>query len=261
MELDNFSKDGSDMVSDVINTTVFMSIAYGIIWKICPMLSKVKEEFRASFADNILNFFYVPLLCYFAVASVTNLWAWGLHGRWLATCYESYLFLLLYVSKNTMRTFSSLMLGDKKETIVLIHIHHVISVACYGFALYSSRFHFYACLDGVCEVSVIFLNNKQIWRNMGWSKQNKLYILNAHCLAITWMLTRVTLFPVWMYLWCKDHYMYPEIVERESYFEAIVYPTTTFVLWLMSISWFIPIVSELGRLIGLSPGKKENKSA
>mmetsp|Transcript_26599 Transcript_26599/g.51539 ORF Transcript_26599/g.51539 Transcript_26599/m.51539 type:complete len:158 (-) Transcript_26599:132-605(-) len=157
-----------------------------------------------------------------------------------------------------MRTVSSLLLRDSKKGIWLIHVHHVISIACYGTGLYLGRMHFFGVLDGVCEFSVIFLNAKLLWRDLKW-RQNSFYILNAYGLVISWFITRILVFPAWIFLFCQDIYNQPQRTkDTVTLFELIMYPGTTIAIWAMSIKWFFPLVFEAYQL---SVGKGATKES
>ncbi|GAB5360409.1 hypothetical protein AAMO2058_000625500 [Amorphochlora amoebiformis] len=230
----------------LVQWTVGFAFIYGVIWKVAPRLSKIEERYRATFADNLFNIPFLPVLCYTAIVGSASLGA-SVESRWAETTPESTAFLIMYMSKNIMRSVSSIALGDSKPGIWLIHIHHIVSVICFGSGLILGRLHFFGVLDGVCEVSVIFLNFKLLWRDFAL-KQNYIYVINLHILAFTWFLTRIILFPIWIFIYLYDTYYYPEIsIESVSRMEYFIYPITTLAIWAMSVKWFVPLMKEVKR--------------
>merc|ERR1711920_295927 len=85
----------------------------------------------------------------------------SLELRWRGVTFESRFFLLLYTSRQVLHVFIQCMVEMSRTQFLLMTLHHLLSVMCFGGGLVTSRMQFWACLDGVCEFSTIFLNN--IW--------------------------------------------------------------------------------------------------
>eukprot|EP00467_Chlorarachnion_reptans_P005348 CAMPEP_0114503504 /NCGR_PEP_ID=MMETSP0109-20121206/9683_1 /TAXON_ID=29199 /ORGANISM="Chlorarachnion reptans, Strain CCCM449" /LENGTH=280 /DNA_ID=CAMNT_0001681537 /DNA_START=58 /DNA_END=903 /DNA_ORIENTATION=+ len=241
-------------------TTLGMTVVYVWIYRRTPLLGNtVPKEYRASFADNLFNIVYLPILSLYAIRASYTLGIAGAEARWRSTNFDSYWFLVLYISKNIMRTVSSIMLGDKKKGIWLIHLHHVVSIMCYSVGLFLGRLHFFGSLDGVCEFSIVFLNMKLLSRDFGLPR-GTLYGLNMVLVTLTWILTRLLAFPLWLFVFYSDLYNYPFALEMVNSFELWVYPTTTIIIWCMSILWFIPIWNEMLEIFNDSSGVHKIKN-
>mmetsp|Transcript_4118 Transcript_4118/g.6537 ORF Transcript_4118/g.6537 Transcript_4118/m.6537 type:complete len:196 (-) Transcript_4118:87-674(-) len=190
----------------------------------------------------------------------------GAAARWTGENRSSYWFLVLYIAKNFMRSVSSVLLGDKKKGMWLIHIHHVISISCFAVGLFLHRLHFFGAMDGMCEISIIFLNNKFLYRDFGIAK-GALYRVNLLALAVSWIATRLIAFPLWLALFLNDYYHHPMYAQGVSMFEMVVYPATTLIIWCLSVKWFGPIASEIMSEFGgdgdensMKSGKKKKEN-
>merc|ERR1712176_250105 len=77
--------------------------------------------------------------------------------------------------------------------------------------------HFWGCLDGMCEMSTIFLNN--VWLSKEVTIGNKelkellpawAYAANGCFLWLSFLVFRIVLFPAWLYMWYSDVRTSPE---------------------------------------------------
>jgi len=118
----------------------------------------------------------------------------------------------------------------------------------------------------MCEISIIFLNNKFLYRDFGIAK-GALYRVNLLALAVSWIATRLIAFPLWLALFLNDYYHHPMYAQGVSMFEMVVYPATTLIIWCLSVKWFGPIASEIMSEFGgdgdensMKSGKKKKEN-
>eukprot|EP00954_Amorphochlora_amoebiformis_P030541 1394841-Amorphochlora_amoeboformis.AAC.1 len=79
-----------------VQWTVGFAFIYGVIWKVAPKLSKIEERYRATFADNLFNIPFLPVLCYTAIVGSASLGA-SVESRWAETTPESTAFLVSHI--------------------------------------------------------------------------------------------------------------------------------------------------------------------
>ena len=106
------------------------------------------------------------IMGYYCVDAVFAL-GHSLDARFFLRTPASTRFMHVYIAANICNLLVEL-LGDKKfaKKIPMIG-HHLLSIVAYGAALRTGRMHFYACLDGLCEVTNTFLNPMLLSRTEG----------------------------------------------------------------------------------------------
>jgi len=159
-------------------------------------------------------------------------------------------------------SFPAIFMGDLKlADKILMTVHHVVSIICYGGAIATLRMHWWACLDGCCEVTTIFLNNLLLFRAMDY--KGVFNSLNGVCLWLSFIVFRLVLFSYWLYQFYMDVSNYPdETIRKTTLFERTVYPCTTILLLLMSTLWFGSITKGMLKALGIiKPKSKDTKEA
>lgn len=197
-------------------------------------------------ADVIFHAPFAPLVIVLVVRAVCELGARGLDGRWLASTWDTRAFLALYVTQSTIH-IGVLYLKRQVGSPAAYVAHHVLSVACYGHALWTGRMHFWAVLAALCEITNIPLNNLFIFKMFKWDVRFPLaYTINGALLWLSYLVFRMLLFPLWLLLFARDVREQPERTwDRIDGFERYAYAGTTALLLAISSLWFAKITSGL----------------
>jgi len=196
-----------------------------------------------------------------------------LHGtaetRWFGNCEAGKVFMRLYIGTQIAASVadigSGILCGNLKSKVPIL-AHHIGSIIGYGGGIFFNRMHFYACFDGICEVTTVFLNilllSKSNTRTAGWLTANfaPLLKLNGALLWFTFIVFRLLLFPCWLYLFATDwsHLLSEEQKAKMTWFELVTYPAVTFLLLVLSSMWFASIHKGMMKaLVTKDPSKDE----
>ena len=130
--------------------------------------------------------------------------------------------------------------------------HHLLSCLAYSSGMHFNRMHFFACLDGLCEICNLFLNpfllmrhkearfGEHLTRSLG-----SLAMVNNLLLWLSFLLFRMCLFPTWLAMFIVD--VRAMFVQRTlvlagqqslTWFELVFYPAVTLFLLALSAIWF-----------------------
>eukprot|EP00928_Gymnodinium_smaydae_P018753 TRINITY_DN17150_c0_g1_i1.p1 TRINITY_DN17150_c0_g1~~TRINITY_DN17150_c0_g1_i1.p1 ORF type:complete len:253 (-),score=28.57 TRINITY_DN17150_c0_g1_i1:68-826(-) len=199
-----------------------------------------------------------PVLAYYAMVHTLGS-SESVASRCFSTSPAAQSFLVLYVVRQIV-SFPLVFLGGLKgRDKVLIALHHVLSIVAFGGALYSKQFHFFATLDGCCEITTVFLNLLMILKAM--DRRGPEYAITGAFLWITFIIFRLVMFPYWLYQFYTDlGSLTPEQAQSVSLFEKWFYPFTTVVLLVMSLFWFYAITNGLLKALaslGIGPTAKK----
>jgi len=230
---------------------------YWLAPKLRPKDAKSNRHSDADLIGSIPIFF--PLV-YFAIKHTCS-HSHPVQTRWTETSPAAISFLWLYVMRQVV-SFPGLFLGDLSlANKILMAVHHVASIICYGGGLATQRMHWYACLDGCCEVTTIFLNMLLLFRAIDY--KGVFNSLNGVALWLSFILFRLVLFPCWLYQFYQDLNNYPgETTAKTTLFERTCYPATTILLLLMSAQWFVSITKGMLKALGMmKPKLKDKKEA
>jgi hypothetical protein len=213
-----------------------------------------RSECPYELADVYFHFVFVPLVLLLVVRALLELTPLGVEARWHRSTMESRAFLALYVAQSSAH-IGILYLKRQVGSPAAYVAHHVLSVACYGHALWTGRMHFWAVLAALCEVTNIFLNNLFLFRTLKWDRTFGLvYKANGVLLWLSYVLFRLVLFPVWLALFARDVTNRREVTwTRVNAFERCAYPITTILLFVISSFWFAKITAGLINAIRGSP--------
>jgi len=212
-----------------------------------------------SLADSIASLALYPMLMWAAFQGALEL-RHDVESRWRGTTAASYLFQVLYVTRCVLHIGVLFMQRMSSRDLWLMLLHHTLSIASFGGALVTRNCHYWACLDGCCEVTNIFLNNVWIFKEVtirGLRLQEllpRLYIINGVFLWVSYLVFRLLLFPYWLYTWHSDVTLAADLTwDRISNYERYFYCSVTVFLLVLSTVWFIPITSGLVKAVSQSP--------
>ena len=182
-------------------------------------------------------------------------------SRWEDRSPASTAFLWIYVIRQLISFPFVFVGGMKASDKVLMTIHHVVSIVAFGSGLHTGRMHWFATLDGCCEITTIFLSILLLFRAVSY--KGVLNTVNGVVLWMTFLVFRLALFPFWLWQFRSDLVAHPaETSAKVNTFELYFYPTTTLLLLAMSTMWFISITKGMLKSVGLlSAGAKEEKAA
>lgn len=179
--------------------------------------------------------------------------------RWTSTSISSRAFLWLYLVRQLV-SFPFVFIGATKfSDKVLMTVHHIVSIVAYGNGLLTNRLHWYATLDGCCEITTIFLNVLLAFRAVGY--KGVLNTVNGITLWAAFLIFRLGLFPYWLWCFSVDIARHPgETSAKVTKFELLFYPATTLLLLAMSIMWFVSLTKGMLKALGMLPARKAGKT-
>ena len=188
--------------------------------------------------DIIYHSIYVPILCYYCTSGFLLIDNNNEYNR--LNSYNLYgdTFLKLYITNNIIHSIIIILKSSDKKYIVSMGLHHLLSSYSYYYAIVTKNCLYYGLLDGLCEFTVIFLNNIYLFKLL---KIDNDFItkLNSIVLWISWVFLRILLFPYWIYYYLND---YNYIYENMNIFYTIKFNLfVSLVLLILSIIWFISI--------------------
>ena len=182
-------------------------------------------------------------------------------SRWQGTCFWSDLYMVLYVSRMMCHIMMQPLENMGLGLLVMMTIHHLISMGCYILGLGYGRCHYWGCLDGCCEITTVFLNVLYLTNNVevdgdenGNGKKPKLkdYLpkwflaTNGFLLWLAFLVFRLMLFPYWLVTFHQDMRDMPQITKDiTTEVERVIYPGTTVILLCLSTAWFIPLTKGM----------------
>eukprot|EP00435_Cladocopium_sp_Y103_P019862 s2124_g4.t2 len=185
---------------------------------------KPGEKDKVTLADVWFSMFFFPLLAFAAVAASLEL-RHDVQSRWQGTCFWSELYLVLYVSRMMCHIVVQPLTEMPKSLLIMMTIHHLISMGCYILGLGYGRCHYWGCLDGCCEITTVFLNVLYLFNSPsedGGKLKNHvphwLVATNSVALWLAFLVFRLMLFPYWIYTFRQDMHQVPELtrVKKEA---------------------------------------------
>lgn len=208
-------------------------------------------------ADIFFHVPYVPLVLYLVLCSVRKLGA-NVDARWHQRTDETQFFLALYIVQCSVHV-GVLCLKRHVGTPGMYVVHHTLSIACFGSALWTGRMHFWAALNALCEVTNIPLNTVFLFKSLKWDTSlATMYKLNGLFLWLSYIAFRIVLFPIWLFLFCRDVRSDPHVTwDRINTFERYAYSLTTGFLLAISLAWFGQITSGLIKALSYRHAKAQ----
>lgn len=144
-------------------------------------------------------------------------------------------FIHIYIASNIIAALGQLQ-TEEGALLAQLMAHHVLSIACFAGGFYFDRFRFWTAFAGLCETTNLFLVPVFAAKELPQIKFQSWYKFNGLLLWVTFVVYRLILFPVWLYVWYSD--VKPLDV---SPFEQYGYPSTIFALLVLSCFWFMQI--------------------
>ena len=222
-------------------TTVSILIIYTISYFLYKSYNNIEQY---TFQKNIENIdiiyhsLYIPILCYYCTQSIMLINYHSQYNRLVD--YNSYgdIFLKLYISNNIIHNIVILLKSRDKKYIISMTIHHMLSSYSYYYGILSNNCLYYGLLAGLCEFTVIPLNNIHLFKLFSINN-NYITKLNSILLWISWIFFRIILF---LYLIYQYIYDYNYIYHNMNKYHLINYTLfVIIILFILNITWFILI--------------------
>mmetsp|Transcript_132859 Transcript_132859/g.413073 ORF Transcript_132859/g.413073 Transcript_132859/m.413073 type:complete len:248 (+) Transcript_132859:72-815(+) len=234
-------------------------VAVGFGYLVAPTL--VPRTAKGNVHDDADLIGAMPVFALIAFFAFHNTFYSGatVHERWAGTSDASYAFLWLYVIRQIISFPLVFVGGMKASDKALMTMHHIASIIAYGGGLYTGRMHWFATLDGCCELTTIFLNFMLLFRALSY--KGVLHTVNGITLWVTFLVFRLALFPYWLWKFGSDvHAHASESSAKVTMFELVFYPATTVMLLAMSVMWFISITKGMLKAMGVLKASAKQKA-
>ena len=230
----------------------------------------LKGRARTGFINNVTSLPLAVFLAGSAALGVAHTYG-SAQERWFGSSQTTFFFLELYVAHNIVSLVIELSGATSFSAVVPMVAHHVLSIAAYSGGLLTHRMHFYACLDGMCETTNLFLNPFLLSRTEAGvgervaSTFGSMLLVNNCLLWLSFLIFRLCLFPTWLALFAVD--VRAMFVDRSvsvagqealTWFELLFYPAVTLFLLVLSTIWFVKLTK--GALKSLKEMRKAKGS-
>ena len=213
-------------------------------------------------------FLWVPILLamIFTACSATLEMRGSVENRWLGTSLAADWFMRVYVASNVVAIGIEILAWwtyERGQGIALatrypMLAHHALSIVAYANACFvTRRMGFFACFDGCCEVTTLFLGFLQMSKLKGGTFAKRvqarfptLLFVNGICLWLSFLLFRVLLFPAWLVLFAYDLGTMPDAIWVQlTWFELVFYPCVTLFLFVLSCMWFVRLTKGVIKVL------------
>lgn len=141
-------------------------------------------------------------------------------------------FAILYIASNVVQALGQVQ-TESGLFLCQLMAHHILSIGCFTGGFYFDRLRFWTALAGLCEVTNLFLVWVFVAKEAPYIKKHRWYALNGVMLWITFVVYRLVLFPIWLYMWYSD-----QMPATLHPFEKYGYPATIWGLLVLSTLWF-----------------------
>eukprot|EP01064_Diplonema_japonicum_P030717 TRINITY_DN5294_c0_g6_i1.p1 TRINITY_DN5294_c0_g6~~TRINITY_DN5294_c0_g6_i1.p1 ORF type:complete len:271 (+),score=31.15 TRINITY_DN5294_c0_g6_i1:60-872(+) len=261
----------SEEVSAVLESQRFSDLMWSVIFPLVALLAVIhlvliitckivwpNNKDHWNLADSIFCIPFYSYLSYLAIAN-SNECIWSVEGRWVLYTPKAYLFFSLYVARNLFHIPYMFVVDMKMSFRLVMILHHALSSFCFFGGLFTTRMSCFGLLDGVCEVTTVFLSVICLFKDLQWDKWLPgVHVFSGLSLWFTYIVTRLCLFPFWLYQYYQDVVQFPELTwEQATFIEKYVYPVTNVVLLVLSVKWMVAI--HRGMIKALKADKKEEK--
>jgi len=230
---------------------IYIMIAL-IMQFICFLLAPSTAKDRVGLSNSMFWFLASPALCYHAFPATLAL-GHSAETRWIGVCEHSTSFQRAYIALQIVATVMEFLKTGSLSSKLPMIAHHILSCLGMSGGLGTGRLHFFACFDGCCEFTTIFVSFLQMSRMEGsgidrWTLQKGLgklsFQLNGVLLWLSFVLFRLVLFSVWLGLFAWDLLQpeFPSLIwEKLTRIELTFYPFITLFLLGLSAQWFAKI--------------------
>lgn len=217
-------------------------------------------------ADTFASIFLFPVLTCCAILAVSQTYQ-TVDLRWSGTTVPGHLFFYGFTARMMLHTPMQFVVKMPKQQLVLMTIHHIVSTVCFGAAIVTGRMQFFGCFSGCCEMSTIFLTNLCLFRDVTFKGKELrdclprwIYALNGVLLWLTFLVFRLMLFPLWLYIWYWDVVDFPALTwDRSTDVERYLYPAVILLLLGLSTFWFFPLTKGLLKAVGAIGGNSRGR--
>eukprot|EP00931_Biecheleriopsis_adriatica_P018576 TRINITY_DN12976_c0_g1_i1.p1 TRINITY_DN12976_c0_g1~~TRINITY_DN12976_c0_g1_i1.p1 ORF type:complete len:273 (+),score=34.49 TRINITY_DN12976_c0_g1_i1:104-922(+) len=217
-----------------------------------------KHKDHWALADTLQSSVIYPVMAYLAVKASLELII-DVKLRWRGVTETSNALVMLYVTRTILHLGMQVMQEMNWLLFVLMSIHHVLSLLCFGNGLVRGHMHFWGCMAGVCEITTVFLNNVWLFKEISISGRTLqsytpgwIYSLNGLLLWLGFVVFRLALFPYWLWLFYRDVTDAPQLTWNiSSSFERYAYAGVIVFMLSLSSYWMIPITKGLLKALGL----------
>lgn len=153
------------------------------------------------------------------------------------------------------------------QDLTLMLIHHVLSIASYTGGLINGHVHYFGMLDGLSELTNIFLTNVYLYKNIT-IKDQKLEVLlpkwliaiNGIGLWVGFICVRLFLFPYVLYAMFTDGQAnYERTWGSIAIWQQYLYITANSFLAIASAVWFVPITKGFLKALGAKGNSQVKK--
>lgn len=238
------------------------AVALAII-HLCVLPATLKHT-RLAVASMMTSIGTALLIAGSAILGVSSLYS-SVADRWFGTTSATHFFLEMYVGHNVVLVILDLLEDAPFREKIPMLAHHLLSCLAYTAGMETHRMHFWACLDGLCEICNLFLNPFLLMRHKEAQFGEHLTqglgsfaMVNNLLLWLSFLIFRMCLFPAWLILFAVDaRGMFVQrtsvLAGQESltWFELVFYPAVTLFLLVLSTIWFVKLtkgaVKELSK--------------
>eukprot|EP01059_Diplonema_ambulator_P009095 TRINITY_DN18905_c0_g1_i1.p1 TRINITY_DN18905_c0_g1~~TRINITY_DN18905_c0_g1_i1.p1 ORF type:complete len:278 (+),score=66.95 TRINITY_DN18905_c0_g1_i1:84-917(+) len=233
------------MMKEIVPWMVLMTAAHVALYVVSRVFwPGVKDHWNL--ADSLFCVPFYTYLAYLAIAASSEC-VWTLEGRWTEHTATIHFFFELYVARNLFHIPFMFLVDMKPSFRAVMILHHWLSSVCFFGGLYTKRMGCFGVLDGVCEVTSVFLSLIFLFKELHWDKALSFcHTINGLGLWVSYIFTRLLLFPAWLYLYYTDVTTHPSLTwDRANNIERYLYPITNVILLCLSAKWMVPITRGL----------------
>mmetsp|Transcript_47950 Transcript_47950/g.102667 ORF Transcript_47950/g.102667 Transcript_47950/m.102667 type:complete len:277 (-) Transcript_47950:68-898(-) len=246
-----------DVASEQLFIQLFVAQVVGLL--VCWFITKLcwpNHKDYWSMADSLISLVIFPILSFCSLATV-----WHLHetveSRWRGSWPIGRFNLTLYCARQMMHMPVQCLQKMPKKHLMLMTIHHIMSLICFGNGLLVGREEFWACLASTCEISTVFLTNLCLLKEVTVGGRELKDVLpawvnavNGFSLWMAFLVFRLMLFPFWLYHRYVDIVQFPKVWEEATWLERYLYPAVIILLLVLSTIWFIPLTKGMLKAVG-----------
>lgn len=243
-DLPTIARDGA--VLTVVTAGLFI-VSFLIVQRTWP-----QHENPWALTDFLASVIICPSLFLSALIGAVQL-GHDLEMRWHGVTASSRLFMLMYVVWCFVHVFVVLNRKMSPKDLALMLIHHALSIASYSCGLLGGVVHYFGMLDGMSELTNVFLTNVYLYKNITIKdKQLETYLpkwlilINGVCLWLSFIAVRLFIFPYVLYAMYMDGQAnWARTWGYLPIYQSCLYICANSFLSIASAVWFVPITKGL----------------
>lgn len=215
-------------------------------------------------ADAIFGLPYFGAVAYFSSVGTWELWQ-NAALRWSGVTEASKTVGLLITSRMIVHIPFVPLKGFSRFENRMLWMHHILCILVCGGGLVTGRCHFWGCLGTMCEYTNVFASIDEFFDSLGPNqpklspRKPLLFKINHLMLCVSFIIFRILLFPILLFLWIRDVRIFPDKVlqhPNSSWLEVYLFPCMPVVIWALSLGWCLPILRETYRTLTTSTAKQ-----